>query len=156
MKATFQFTKSVPSEWVDYNGHMNDAEYNRAFSLATDAFIEYLGLDEEKRNDWKYTFYTLETHTCYLNEMKKGQSFNIKAQVLDYDAKRIHLFLFMQDEEGNLVATLEEMLMGIDQTEGRGAPFPASVAESIAEFFQAQEGKDYPKQAGRTIGIRRK
>ena len=28
---------TVPHEWVDYNGHMNDAEYARAFSMAATA-----------------------------------------------------------------------------------------------------------------------
>jgi acyl-CoA thioester hydrolase len=156
MKPSFRFTKIVPSEWVDYNGHMNDAEYNRAFSLATDAFIEHIGLDEKGRNYWNYTIFTLETHTCYLQEMKENTGFEITAQVLDYDAKRIHLFLSMKNEEGKLVATLEEMLMGIDQAEGKAAPLPTPVAETIAESYQTQAGQEQPKQVGRTIGIRRK
>ncbi|MDZ7851712.1 MAG: thioesterase family protein [Halomonas sp.] len=28
----------VRPEWVDYNGHMNDAEYARVFSLAVDGW----------------------------------------------------------------------------------------------------------------------
>ncbi|ARI78003.1 thioesterase family protein [Halobacillus mangrovi] len=156
MKSSFRFTKSVPSEWVDYNGHMNDAEYSRAFSLATDAFIEHIGLNEDARNHWMYTIFTLETHTCYLKEMKEGQALEISAHVLDYDTKRIHLFFSMKNETGDLVATLEEMLMGIDQNEGRGAPFPPPVAKTITKVYQEQAGQEQPKQAGRTIGIRKK
>ncbi|GGF28285.1 3-hydroxyacyl-CoA dehydrogenase [Halobacillus andaensis] len=152
----FQFKQTVPSEWVDYNGHMNDAEYNTAFSQATDAFIEGIGLNEEARARFHYTIFTLETHTCYLQEMKEGEAFTITAQVLDYDAKRIHLFLSMHHDDGDLAATLEEMLMGIDQNEGRGAPFPDPVAKNISELYQKQADQDQPKQAGRTIGIRRK
>ncbi|WP_163538553.1 thioesterase family protein [Gracilibacillus sp. YIM 98692] len=156
MNQAFQFSKLVPFEWVDYNGHMNDAEYNRAFSEATDAFIDHIGLYEKARIDWSYTVYTLETHTCYLQEMKEGEGFEITAQILDYDAKRIHLFLSMKNKEGNLVATLEEMLMGIDQTEVRGAPFPDPVSGNVAKIYKEQADQDQPKQAGRKIGIRRK
>ncbi|WP_173918620.1 thioesterase family protein [Halobacillus sp. Marseille-Q1614] len=156
MNAPFPFIKSVPSEWVDYNGHMNDAEYNRAFSQATDAFIDYIGLHEEARTAWKYTVFTLETHTCYLQEMKEGAQFEIVPQILDYDAKRMHLFLSMKNQAGEVVATLEEMLMGIDQNEGRGAPFPELVAAAIAEIYQNDSAYEAPDQAGRTIGIRRK
>ncbi|WP_431801638.1 thioesterase family protein [Halobacillus andaensis] len=156
MEQSFLFKQTVPADWVDYNGHMNDAEYNRAFSQATDAFIDHLGLDEEARAHFSYTIFTLETHTCYLQEMKQASAFEITARVLDYDAKRIHLFLFMHDAESNLVATLEEMLMGIDQNEGRGAPFPEAIKESIAGFYEKWSEHDLPKQAGRTIGIRRK
>ncbi|MFG6150389.1 thioesterase family protein [Halobacillus sp. B23F22_1] len=152
----FQFKQTVPSDWVDYNGHMNDAEYNTAFSQATDAFIEDIGLTEEARARFQYTIFTLETHTCYLQEMKEGEVFTIRAQVLDYDAKRIHLFLSMHNDDGELTATLEEMLMGIDQSEGRGAPFPELVEKNIYEIHQNQADQNPPKQAGRTIGIRRK
>ncbi|MFC7322352.1 thioesterase family protein [Halobacillus campisalis] len=152
----FQFKYTVPSEWVDYNGHMNDAEYNRAFSQATDAFVDHIGLDEPSRSHFQYTMFTLETHTCYLQEMKEGASFTITAQVLDYDAKRVHLFLSMHNAEGDLVATLEEMLMGVDQNEGRAAPFPKAVEEKLDAVYQKHANQEQPKQAGRTIGIRRK
>ncbi|MGP4070004.1 thioesterase family protein [Halobacillus sp. B29] len=156
MKPSFLYSNSVPAEWVDYNGHMNDAEYSRAFSLATDAFIEHIGLDEAARDQWNYTIFTLETHTCYLQEVKEKATFNITAKVLDYDSKRMHMFFTMKNEADELVATFEEMLMGIDQTKGRGSPFPEPVAETIREIYQGQDNEEYIKQAGRTIGIRRK
>ena len=33
----------VAPEWVDYNGHMNDAEYARVFSQACEALIDQIG-----------------------------------------------------------------------------------------------------------------
>lgn len=156
MELSFSYKDTVPSEWVDYNGHMNDAEYNRAFSFATDAFIDHIGLDEKARSEHQYTIFTLETHTCYLQEMHEGASFEITARVLDYDAKRIHLFLTMQNADSDVVATLEEMLMGIDQEDGRPAPFPETVGKKVAAVYQENVDQEQPKQAGRTIGIRRK
>jgi acyl-CoA thioester hydrolase len=156
MESSFSYKKTVPSDWVDYNGHMNDAEYNRAFSLATDAFIDHIGLGEEGREHYQYTIFTLETHTCYLKEMHKGKEFEVNARVLDYDAKRIHLFLTMNNSDGEVVATLEEMLMGMDQNEGRPAPFPEGVAEKVEAEYKVNAGEETPKQVGRTIGIRRK
>ncbi|TGB02410.1 thioesterase family protein [Halobacillus salinus] len=150
---SYEFTHQVPSEWVDYNGHMNDAEYNRAFSLATDAFIDFIGLDEAAREKYGYTMFTLETHTCYLKEMHEGDTFHITARVLNYDAKRVHLFLSMFNEEGKLVSTQEEMLMGIDQNEGRPAPFPASITQSIQTMYEQTKTEEQPKQVGRQIGL---
>ncbi|GGC77705.1 thioesterase [Thalassobacillus devorans] len=152
----FNFQQTVPAAWVDYNGHMNDAEYNRAFSQATDAFIDHIGLDAAARSEFDYTIFTLETHVCYLQEMKEGQAFEITSRVLDYDEKRIHLFLSMYNADGELVATLEEMLMGIDVNEGRGARFPGNIEAVIAQLFEKDSGLGKPKQAGRTVGIKRK
>ncbi|WP_335808451.1 thioesterase family protein [Halobacillus litoralis] len=154
--SSFSYKQTVPSEWVDYNGHMNDAEYNRAFSLATDAFIDWIGLDEKGREYFQYTVFTLETHTCYLKEMHEGGAFDVSARVLDYDAKRIHLFLEMHNADGEVVATLEEMLMGIDQNEGRPAPLPEEVANNVKAEYDKVSDQEQPKQVGRTIGIRRK
>ena len=36
----FQYQTTVKDIWVDHNQHMNDAEYNRVFSDATDAWLE--------------------------------------------------------------------------------------------------------------------
>ncbi|WP_281659015.1 thioesterase family protein [Halobacillus sp. Cin3] len=156
MEQSFHYKDRVLPEWVDYNGHMNDAEYNRAFSLATDAIIDYIGLDETARDKYAYTIFTLETHICYLKEMHEDEPFEITARVLDYDSKRIHLFLTMKNQHGEITATLEEMLMGMDQRTGRPSAFPDDVEQKIRSVSQMHADQEHPKQAGRTIGIRRK
>jgi len=37
--------RTVPLDWVDYNGHMNEARYLQAFGDATDKFMEMIGCD---------------------------------------------------------------------------------------------------------------
>jgi hypothetical protein len=39
----------VLPEWIDYNGHMNVGFYSVAFDHATDAFYDYVGLDDRYR-----------------------------------------------------------------------------------------------------------
>ncbi|MGO2009737.1 thioesterase family protein [Vreelandella alkaliphila] len=144
----------VASEWVDYNGHMNDAEYARVFSLAVEALMEHIGLDTSGRARHGYTIYTLETHLCYRREAHEGQPLSVELTLLDHDTKRLHVFFKLQDEAGNLLATSEQMLMGIDIDTTRPAPFPAPVEEAIAALPQA-EPSAWPELAGRTIAIRR-
>lgn len=144
----------VAPEWVDYNGHMNDAEYARVFSLACEALIDTIGLDEAGREHYGYTIYTLETHLCYRREAHQGQALNVNLSLLDSDTKRLHIFLTMLDDEDNLIATSEQMLMGIKQASGRPSPFPEVVANRVAKLPQTNKDA-WPKFAGRTIGIRR-
>ncbi|XKH59099.1 thioesterase family protein [Halomonas sediminis] len=144
----------VAPEWVDYNGHMNDAEYARVFSLAVEALMDHIGLDEEGRKQHGYTLYTLETHLCYRCEAHEGQPLQVSATLLDHDAKRLHVFFELCDVEGNLLATSEQMLMGIDSEAGRPAPFPAPVEAAIATLPQANADA-WPELARHTIGIRR-
>lgn len=144
----------VAPQWVDYNGHMNDAEYARVFSLAVEALMDHIGLDAAGRDRLRYTLYTLETHLCYRREAHEGQPLRVTLTLLDSDAKRLHAFFAMQDEEGNLLATSEQMLMGMNRESGRPDAFPAPVAEAIAGLPRAEPGA-WPALAGRTIGIRR-
>ena len=146
--------KRVASEWVDYNGHMNDAEYARVFSLAVDALMEKIGLNATGRSRHRYTLYTLETHLCYRREAHKGQPLSVTLSLLDQDTKRLHLLFRMQDEEGNLLASSEQMLMGMDLDSGRPAPFPAPVEEAILALPRSLSSA-WPELVGRTIAIRR-
>ncbi|EWH01784.1 thioesterase family protein [Halomonas sp. BC04] len=145
----------VPPEWVDYNGHMNDAEYARAFSLAVEALMERIGLDEKGRTRHGHTIYTLETHLCYRREAHEGQPLAVDVTLLDRDAKRLHVFFSMRDGQGELLATSEQMLMGIDTQSHRPAPFPPAVINAIGGLPQV-EPDAWPETAGRRVGIPRR
>lgn len=148
-------TTRVAPEWVDYNGHMNDAEYARVFSLAVEALMARIGLAAEGRRRHGYTLYTLETHLCYRREAHEGQALRVEVRLLDRDAKRLQLFFELRDAEDNLLATSEQMLMGMNQQSGRPEAFPAPVAEAVADFLPQLKAGDWPTLAGRRIGIRR-
>ncbi|WP_417329967.1 thioesterase family protein [Halomonas cupida] len=143
----------VAPEWVDYNGHMNDAEYARVFSLAVEALMDRIGLDAAGREHHGYTIYTLETHLCYRREAHEGQPLDIELHLIDSDARRLHVLFEMRDAEGQVLATSEQMLMGIDVASGRPAPFPADIAGAVGELPPATA--DIIESAGRRIGIRR-
>ena len=150
------YTCSVKQEWVDYNGHLNDAEYARIFSLAVDALMADIGLNQQAVKEKAYSIFTLETHLCYLQEVNLDEQVKVEVQVLDRDAKRLHIFFTMVNEQGERVATSEQMLMSMDMAAHRPAPFPEEVATLIEDLAAPQENMEKPKEAGRTIGIRRK
>lgn len=144
----------VAPEWVDYNGHMNDAEYARVFSLAVEALMDHIGLDAAGRQQYGYTIYTLETHLCYRREAHLEQQLNVDLHLADHDAKRLHVLFEMRDSDNNLLATSEQMLMGIDVESGRPATLPEPVATVVGSLPKASA--DIADTVGRRIGIRRK
>ncbi|SEN38111.1 acyl-CoA thioester hydrolase [Mesobacillus persicus] len=151
----FHYQDEVRGEWVDYNGHMNDAAYANVFSLAVDSFMDYIGLDENAREKYAYTIFTLETHIVYLQEAHKGEPLSVTVQLLDVDAKRLHVFFTMKNKAENVIATSEQMLMGMDSAQGKSAPFPGEIAPKIEEIWNAHQQLETPKLAGRKIGIKR-
>src|ERR1700689_1765175 len=63
---------TVVSDWVDYNGHMNDAAYAIVFSRSVDALMDRVGLDAAVRKRTGQTLFTLQMMLHYLKEPKGG------------------------------------------------------------------------------------
>lgn len=68
----FEHIKTVLPEWIDYNGHMQDAYYGLVFSQAVDALQDDVGFDQAYRQKTGCTIYLLEEHKFFLSEVKKG------------------------------------------------------------------------------------
>lgn len=155
-KAKVILEDKVRKDWIDYNGHMNDAEYVRAFSWGVDRLMNLIGIDEQFREQQNYTIFTMESHVCYLAEMSLDEAFAIHLQIIDYDEKRVHVFYELFGEDGKRAATSEQMLMGIDQGTGRAAAFPGDVFTKVKQLADAHTPDEQPKEIGSVIGIRRK
>lgn len=146
------YEKAVPAEWVDYNGHMNDAAYAAAFSHATDRLMAYIGLDPDTRADATSTIYTLENHICYLLEAKQGEAVYVTTQLLEHDSKRLRVFhALYRDGEPEPLATSEQMLLHVAKAGPKAAPFAADVAVRIKQLAQQQAGLAQPPLAGQAI-----
>ncbi len=146
----------VRPEWLDYNGHMNETFYLLVFSQATDAFMDHIGMADADRRRTNQSIYTLETHIAYLQEIGRWEPVEIATQLLDLDDKRFHLFHVMEHgETGDRLATAEMMLLNVDTAGPKAAPFRAEVKARLDEIFAAQKDLTRPKEAGRSVGIRR-
>jgi acyl-CoA thioester hydrolase len=146
---------TVRPEWIDYNGHMNLAYYVVVFDLATDAFLDFLGLGESYARRTGCSVFALETHVNYIAEMKTGESMQFATQLLDYDSKRAHFFHSMYDGSGKrLVSTSELLVMHMVVGVGASA-FPESIEDKLAQVYRAHEKLPRNVAVGRPIGIRR-
>lgn len=146
----------VQPDWVDYNGHMNEAYYVLVFSRTTDAFMDLIGMDEANRISTETSVYTLESHILYLQEVGAGAPLAVTTQLLGYDAKRFQLFHRMHHGESDvLLATAEMLLLNIDMTGPRATPFRAEVAARLDAIAQAQSGLSPPAEAGRAVALKR-
>src|SRR5207237_154483 len=100
--------RTVPPEWIDYIGHMMDAYYFVAFTEATEAFLDHLGLGERYRTDSGCGMYTVESHLCFTKSVRAGAVLIYDSQLLGCDEKRLHVFHRMsQSPAGDVVATNE-------------------------------------------------
>ena len=82
------FEGLVTPDWIDYNGHMNDACYVVVFSKAIDEFMRRIGLDDVFRAEHQVSIYTLQSMVHYLQEVSEGEPLRIEVQLLEKDRKR--------------------------------------------------------------------
>ena len=147
------YRDEVRREWVDYNGHLRDAFYMLIFSFATDALLDAIGLDATQRTARGRSMYTLEAHLNYLHEIREGARVTVRVSVVDHDARRVHLYLQMfADDRPEPVAASEQMLLHVDTSGPRAAPFDA---DTLARVVRLREAGDVPADAyvGRLIGL---
>jgi acyl-CoA thioester hydrolase len=151
------FATRVARDWVDYNGHMNDAAYARVFSLSCDALMDRIGLDAASRKTSGQTLYTLQMMLHYFKETKEGAALEVACRVLEHDEKRLRIWLEMREQGASApIAASEQLLLSVSQTHGaRAAPWRAETLAALDEMGRAQGDLPWPQQAGQGIRLKR-
>lgn len=149
--------ESVRPEWIDYNGHMNVAFYVLAFDHATDAFLDYLGLDHGYKGRVEVTTFIADMNVTYVQEVAEGAPLRFTTQLLDFDEKKFRYFHSMYHaEEGFLAATNELLSLHIDLASRRVGVMSEEILERLRSVHAAHAALETPAGAGRVLGMRRK
>ena len=144
--------EEVLDDWVDYNGHLNVAYYVLIFDHATDALFDALGIGADYARLTNASTFVLEAHTCYRQELRRGDPIRVTSQLVGLDAKRLHYFHRMyHDTDGYLAATQEQLSIHVDLEQRRSAPFPKGAAETLAEAMAAHARLETPEGLGARI-----
>jgi acyl-CoA thioester hydrolase len=147
-------TGRVLPEWIDFNGHMNVAYYVLAFDHGVDALWVDFGITAEHVQKNQSSTFAVETHVLYKQELKLDDPYVVTAQVLAFDAKRIHQFQRMYHaESGFLAATAEWMTLHVDLKKRRVAPWPEDILNAIARVAKSQGDWPYPDEVGGTMQV---
>jgi acyl-CoA thioester hydrolase len=145
---------TVLPEWVDWNGHMNVAFYVTAFDQASGTFMRNMGLGRRYVEGKFGMTFVLEAHITYDRELREGAPMRFTTQLLERDAKKVHLYHEMfHGEQGYLAATNEVIVMNIDYATRRSAPWPIQVAERLEILWDVHKGLPRPAKAGRVMGL---
>lgn len=155
-QAILLFESPVLSEWIDYNGHMNDACYVIAFSQAVDGFMSFIDLNESFREQYSVSIYTLQSMVSYLQEVSEGENILIKGQLLESDSKKLRLFLTMYHAETHdKLATMETLLLHMDMKQHKASPFLPHTLSLVKQVQTAHNELEKPNNAGKPISLKR-
>jgi acyl-CoA thioester hydrolase len=143
-------SRVVPAEWIDYNGHMMDAYYFLAFTEATEALLDHVGLGAAYRARTGSGIYTAESHLCFLSSATEGATLRYRTLLLGHDAKRLHVFHEMTCA-GTPAATCELMFLHVSRD--RVAPMPPAAAAEVAALAAEHAALPRPDRVGRHISM---
>ena len=129
---------------------MMDAYYFIAFTEATEALLDHLGVGAAYRARTGCGIYTAESHLCFLSGVTEGAALNYRTRLLGHDAKRLQVFHEMSCAE-RLAATCELMFLHVSQE--RVAPMPPETARAVSALAAEHAPLPSPVQAGRRIGM---
>ena len=131
-------SRSIPVDWTDYNGHMNEGRYGQIFSDAADAFMIEIGADAEYIAAGN-SFFTAETTIKYLAETLAGQTVHVNTCVLLSEGKKVKLFHEMRAEDNAILATCEQFMLHVNLTTRKSCPPLAEVQSRMDALAQAHK-----------------
>jgi acyl-CoA thioester hydrolase len=144
----------VPAEWIDYNGHVMDAYYFVAFTEATEALLDYLGLGAAYRARADCGMYTVESHLCFRASIRAGENLRYYSQLVAADTKRLHVFHRMVvAESGAEAATNELMFLHVDLGAESVTPFPPDQHQAVQTLASQHAALAVPAVVGRAIAM---
>jgi betainyl-CoA thioesterase len=152
------YATRVASEWVDYNGHMNDAAFAIVFSRSVDALMDRIGLDASARKRTGRSLFTLQMMLHYFKEAKEGDALSVSCHLLEHDDKRMRVWLDMADASGERLAASEQLLMSVTLGDGapRAAPWGFETLAALDALAKVQGGLPRPAEAGSGVAMKRK
>ncbi len=144
----------VIPEWIDHNGHMNVANYLRAFDTAADALGTYVGLSREYKERTNSATFVGDVHISYRREVKEGDPLRFSGRIIACDAKRVHYWVEMYHAtEGYLSATAEFLDLHVDMATRRVAPMAPEMLARIKAVRDAHSTLPRPEGLGRVINV---
>ncbi len=149
------YRTEIKPEWIDFNGHFNAGFYCVVFDDAISDWMAFLGLDRAHRDAHEVTTFTVEGHITYERELRQGDPIEIRTQLLDWDAKKLHYIHFMHHRNDGFVAATNEVLsLHISQRTRRSAPMAPEIVDRVNRVGAAHRVLATPPQVGRVIGVK--
>jgi acyl-CoA thioesterase FadM len=147
------YRQPVRPEWLDYNGHLNDASYAVVITAAHELLLESLGLSADYRASHRASMFTVETHLRYLAEVGDGQVLTAATTLVEADRKRLRLHSELY-ADGGLVATGESLYLHVDTTTARVAPLPEDRWARVEALLSTHADLPRPPHLGLGVGAR--
>ena len=139
-------SRTIPIDWTDYNGHMNESRYGQVFSDAGDVVMNMVGADADYIKAGM-SYFTVDNHIRFLNETNAGEKIHVVTQVLEAGGKKLRMFHDMRNEAGETLCTCNQLLIHVSLETRRSCLPPPHVEERLAALHEGQSKLPMPEGA---------
>ena len=149
--------KKVLKSWIDYNGHMNVAFYTLVVDKSLDYFLEeYLGIGETYAKKNHFGPFVVQANFTYLNEMKLNERFFVQCSLINYDLKKMHLFLEIISQKNKIVmAYSEQLLVNVNLIKRISEDYPDWALKRLKILKNNHKKIKFPNNIGISIKIKK-
>ena len=145
----------VLEDWIDYNDHLKDAFFLVIFTKATDTLQIHLCLSLEHIKNTGETLFTVESHLAYVQQIGVGEMVTVTSKILETDTKRMRIFHSMFNNQDELLATVEMLLICYNLESQKVTNFSPMMQQSLSLFATEYGPLTWPKNAGKGIALKR-
>jgi acyl-CoA thioesterase FadM len=151
-----RYQAPVREEWIDYNGHLNDAGYAVVLSDANELLLAHLGMSQGYRETTGRALYTAECHIRYLAQARLGDVLSAASMVVSADPKRLRVHTLLSRADGAPIATGEHLYLHVDEAVGGVTPMPADRWAAVGELLAAHAALERPAYLGQGVAASRR
>jgi carnitine 3-dehydrogenase len=134
----------IPSSWTDYNGHMNDSRYSEVFSVASDEVMKTIGANAEYI-DGGMSYFTVDMHITYAKECLHGDAITVETRIANGLGKKLALEHTMRNDQGDLVASCDQLLIHVDLKARKSCLPSGPVALALAKLADQHQSLAKPQ-----------
>ncbi|MDF1669647.1 MAG: carnitine 3-dehydrogenase [Roseovarius sp.] len=128
--------RTIPVDWTDINGHMNEGRYGQLFSDAAEEVMAYVGADEAYIAGG-LSYFTVETTVKYITETHAGEEVMVQTRVTQGEGKKLRCFHEMKRaSDGELLASCDQLMLHVS-LETRRTCTPADHVKAKVEALAA-------------------
>lgn len=133
--------RTVPVDWTDVNGHMNEGRYGQLFSDAAEEIMAHVGADDDYIAGG-LSYFTVETTVKYLMETHAGEEIEVHTRITVGEGKKLRCFHEMKRaSDGELLATCDQFMLHVS-LETRRTCEPAAHVKDKVEALAALHKED--------------
>lgn len=131
--------RTIPVEWTDYNGHMNEGRYGQVYSDAADQVLQSLGVDVDYVENG-HSYFTVETNNKFIQETHAGEQIFVNTKILLAVGKKLKLRHIMKRAIDETVLNIcDQFLLHVNLSSRSSCDPVGLVAENIVKIGKELE-----------------